>query len=147
MVRLNCDHARKLSKSVSSLFQLPGYTGFRSGGLHTKESCHAGVGVDRDNRPRYLIDYLLPVILTAHTLEAMSNSVSSPFHQRPWRTVSDQENCTSKEFRHVFFCCNPGVVVTSSSEGVSGETFPRRFQSSVSSPLFMMYSGKNFGSI
>ena len=32
----------------------------------SKESCHVGVGVDRDNRPRYLIDYLLPVILTAH---------------------------------------------------------------------------------
>ena len=71
----------------------------------SNEFCHVGVGVDRDNRPRYLIDYLLPVILTAHTLEAMSNSVSSPFHQHPWRTVSDQENCTSKESCHVVFCC------------------------------------------
>ena len=103
----------------------------------SKESCHVGVGVDRDNRPRYLIDYLLPVILAAHILDAMWMSVSSPFHQRPWRTVSHQEDCTSKESCHVVFCCIPGVAVTSSSEGVNGETFSRRFQSSVSSPLFI----------
>jgi len=76
----------------------------------SKESCHVGVGVDRDNRPRYLIDYLLPVILAAHILDAMWMSVSSPFHQRPWRTVSHQEDCTSKESCHVVFCCIPGVV-------------------------------------